>query len=75
MGRKKATYKRLGNNKGQNDIEYLVVTAAAVLVYLIFMNTQSSPMKDGLENTFNYSVGGITRLNTELQFTANRWFY
>lgn len=56
------------NSKGQNVIEYLLVTAVFVLVCLVFFNPRNSPGKTALENITNDIVDDILRLNSEITY-------
>jgi hypothetical protein len=59
---------RLKNAKGQNIIEYLLVSVAVILIALAFMNTQNSPMKTAVENVLQDAVTDIDGLRSELKF-------
>ena len=56
------------NRKGQNVIEYLLVSVTVIILALAFMNTQNSPMKSAVENVLEDSVADLRQLNSELQF-------
>lgn len=54
--------------RGQNVIEYLLLTAAVLVVFLVFFNPTNGPAKQALENITNDMVLDIARLNKELVF-------
>jgi hypothetical protein len=60
---------RLQGDRGQNIIEYLLVVVAVVVVVLALTNTRNGPMKNALENIFDTTVNGVSRLNSELKFS------
>ena len=54
--------------RGQNVIEYLLLTAAVLVVFIVFFNPSNGPAKRALENITNDMVLDIRRLNSEIQF-------
>lgn len=60
--------KILQNKKGQNVIEYLLLTAIVALICIIFFSPTNGPMKSGMENVFNDTVKDIDRLRDEIKF-------
>ena len=59
---------RLANAEGQNVIEYVLLTAAVVLVLIVCMSTRNGPMQSGLQNVLDQKVIDLQNLNSELQF-------
>ena len=60
----------IGNCKGQNVIEYLLLTATVVILLVTFMKTSNSPMKNAMDNIYNDTVDGVASLNAELKFSS-----
>lgn len=56
------------NVRGQNVIEYLLVTAVIILVCIVFFNPSNSPARSALENIANDMILDINRLNSEIVF-------
>jgi hypothetical protein len=54
--------------KGQNVIEYLLLTTACIVVFFVFMKPSNGRMKNTLENVVNSTVSEIDQLNKELKF-------
>jgi hypothetical protein len=58
-----------GNSKGQNIIEYILVTAAVIAVLIAFTRTSSDgPVRNALDNVLNATVDDISRMKGELKF-------
>ena len=63
--------KRIKNNglRGQNVIEYLIVTVTVVIIVLLAANTQGGHLKNAMDNILNDTVNGIAGLRNELKFS------
>lgn len=55
--------------RGQNVVEYLLLTVAVVVVALSVFRTGGGPMKRAMENMLNGTVNGIKVLNSELRYS------
>lgn len=58
----------LGNSSGQNLIEYLLVTAAVVLVCIVFFHPVSGPARGKIENVLNITVQGLNGMKSQIRF-------
>lgn len=56
------------NFKAQNIIEYILLVVAVLLVFLVFLNPKSGPMKNSVEKTINGTVNMIDSAANEIKF-------
>lgn len=56
----------MGNSKGQNVIEYVLLVAAVVIVCVYFIS--SGPMRQTLNATLNSMVNEVKNLNSQIKF-------
>jgi len=56
------------NHKGQNVVEYILIAVAVVLVGLVFLNPQSSPVKNSVETILNSTVNSIHNIAQSIHF-------
>ena len=54
--------------RGQNVIEYLLVTAIFVLVCIAFFRPSGGPARTAMENIFNDAVSDIKAMNNEIGY-------
>lgn len=59
------------NGKGQNIIEYILMMAAVIVVFLIFLNPHSGPVKNSLERTLNSTVDKIANITAQINLQPN----
>ncbi len=58
----------LNNKRGQNLIEYLLVTAIVVVVCITFFHPATGPARKKLENTLNITIQGINGMKSQIRF-------
>lgn len=56
------------NQHGQNVLEYLLMFAVVLAIYIVFYNPFGGPARTALENIANDVVLDIARLNNEIDF-------
>lgn len=54
------------NSRGQNIIEYLLVTAVVILICVAFFNPSDSPGRRALENITNDIILDMDRLDHDI---------
>mgnify|MGYP001612850181 CR=1 FL=1 len=54
--------------RGQNVIEYLLLTAIMALICLAFFHPVSGPAKTAMDNILNDTVQDIDRIRNEIQW-------
>jgi len=50
--------------KGQNIIEYILMSVAAILVFLVILNPKTGPLKKSVETTLNSTTDKLNSLST-----------
>jgi len=58
----------INGRRGQNVVEYLLLTVAVVIVLFSVLNTRGGPMKSALDNILDSKVQDIKNLNSELKY-------
>lgn len=68
MNNKFLSSKPSKNRSGQNVIEYLLVTAAFLLVCITFFRPDTGPARTAMENVLNITVEGVNAMRSQIQF-------
>ena len=59
----------MGNSKGQNIAEYVLLVAAVVILCIFFFSTHKHGiMRQAVNTTLNSMINEINTINNEIQF-------
>ena len=58
----------INQTKAQNLVEYILLAAAVIVVFLILLNPQQGPMKQSVERSMNQSVDMINGMANSISF-------